>query len=228
MQEQKNDKKSFVLRKGRITFAQRRALKSLKSRYYIPVGKGKLDLAEPFFDSEKKLIADIGFGVGESLLSMAKKFQEANFIGIEVYPSGIGSALNQIHQSKLTNIKIIEFDVFDLLETKVGKETFDVMVFLYPDPWPKRKHHKRRLLTKDFFSLLYDKMTLGGLVFCKTDWEDYYSQIKEIIVSDDRWTDEDLVNLPEYLQSLPTTKYERKALKEGRESRELFFRKTSG
>ena len=225
MQAQKNTEKSFVLRKGRVTAAQRRALNSLKNEYTITPSKSRLSLAEAFLDADRKLIADVGFGSGESLLSMANKHQEANFVGIEVYSSGIGSALNQIQKSNLTNLKIIEADVFQLLETNIADETFDVVVFLYPDPWPKRKHHKRRLLSEGFLNLLYDKITTNGLVYCKTDWEDYYCQIKGVFSSDDRWASEDLTNLPEYLQSLPKTKYERKALIEGRQTRELFFRK---
>ena len=225
MQTQKHTKKSFVLRKGRVTVAQRRALNSLKKEYTIKLGKGELNIAEAFLNPDKKLIADVGFGSGESLLFMANKYQEANFVGIEVYSSGIGSALNQIQKNKLTNLKIIEADVFQLLETNIADDTFDGIVFLYPDPWPKRKHHKRRLLSEGFLNLLYDKITTNGLVFCKTDWENYYYQIKEGFSADDRWVSEDLINLPEYISSLPKTKYERKALIEGRRSRELFFSK---
>jgi len=225
MQTQKHTKKSFVLRKGRVTVAQRRALKSLKKEHTIKPSKGELNIAEAFLDPDKKLIADVGFGSGESLLSMANNYQEANFVGIEVYSSGIGSALNQIQKNKLTNLKIIEADVFQLLETSIANDTFDGIVFLYPDPWPKRKHHKRRLLSEGFLNLLYDKITTNGLVFCKTDWENYYYQIKEGFSADNRWISEDLINLPEYISSLPKTKYERKALIEGRRSRELFFSK---
>ena len=227
MQTQKNVRKSFVLRKGRITVAQKRAIKSLKNRYTIPLDKKSLDVAGAFINNERKLIGDVGFGSGESLLSMANKYQEANFVGIEVYPSGIGSALNQIKQSKLTNLKLIESDVYELLETKIVKETFDAMVFLYPDPWPKKRHQKRRLLSEDFINLLHEKMTIDGLVFCKTDWKDYYYQIKQVFAIDERWAAEELTNLPEYLKSLPKTKYERKARAEGRNSWELFFRKVS-
>ena len=225
MQTQKHTKKSFVLRKGRVTVAQRRALNSLKKEYIIKLGKGELNIAEAFLNPDKRLIADVGFGSGESLLFMANKYQEANFVGIEVYSSGIGSALNQIQKNKLTNLKIIEADVFQLLETNIADDTFDGIVFLYPDPWPKRKHHKRRLLSEGFLSLLYDKITTNGLVFCKTDWENYYYQIKEGFSADNRWVSEDLINLPEYISSLPKTRYERKALIEGRRSRELFFSK---
>ena len=225
MQTQKHTKKSFVLRKGRVTVAQRRALNSLKKEHTIKPSKGELNVAEAFIEPDKKLIADVGFGSGESLLSMANKYQEANFVGIEVYSSGIGSALNQIQKNKLTNLKIIESDVFQLLERNIADDTFDGIVFLYPDPWPKRKHHKRRLLSEGFLNLLYDKITTNGLVFCKTDWENYYYQIKEGFSADNRWISEDLINLPEYISSLPKTKYERKALIEGRRSRELFFSK---
>ena len=224
--ELKNAKKSFVLRKGRTTSAQRRALKYLKKQHTIQLGEDKVDFSAAFEGSPTKLIADVGFGSGESLLYMADRFNEVNFVGIEVYPPGIGSALNQIEQNKLTNLKIIESDVFDLLETKVTNETFDAMIFLYPDPWPKRKHLKRRLLSEDFLNLLYDKVVIGGLVFCTTDWRYYYSHVQEAVASDNGWLREDLTNLPEYLKSLPQTKYERKALIEGRESRELIFRKT--
>lgn len=225
MQTQKHTKKSFVLRKGRVTVAQRRALNSLKKEHIIEPSKGELNVAEAFIEPDKKLIADVGFGSGESLLSMANKYQEANFVGIEVYSSGIGSVLNQIQKNKLTNLKIIESDVFQLLERNIADDTFDGIVFLYPDPWPKRKHHKRRLLSEGFLNLLYDKITTNGLVFCKTDWENYYYQIKEGFSADNRWVSEDLTNLPEYISSLPKTKYERKALIEGRRSRELFFSK---
>jgi len=225
MQTQKHTKKSFVLRKGRVTVAQRRALNSLKKEHTIKPSKGELNVAEAFIEPDKKLIADVGFGSGESLLSMANKYQEANFVGIEVYSSGIGSVLNQIQKNKLTNLKIIESDVFQLLERNIADDTFDGIVFLYPDPWPKRKHHKRRLLSEGFLNLLYDKITTNGLVFCKTDWENYYYQIKEGFSADNRWVSEDLTNLPEYISSLPKTKYERKALIEGRRSRELFFSK---
>jgi len=225
MQTQKHTKKSFVLRKGRVTVAQRRALNSLKKEHTIKPSKGDLNVAEAFIEPDKKLIADVGFGSGESLLSMANKYQEANFVGIEVYSSGIGSVLNQIQKNKLTNLKIIESDVFQLLERNIADDTFDGIVFLYPDPWPKRKHHKRRLLSEGFLNLLYDKITTNGLVFCKTDWENYYYQIKEGFSADNRWVSEDLTNLPEYISSLPKTKYERKALIEGRRSRELFFSK---
>ena len=227
MQTQKHTKKSFVLRRGRITAAQKRALNSLKNEHTIELGKGRTNLAEAFLDPERKLIADVGFGSGESLLSMANKYPEANFVGIEVYSSGIGSALNQIQKSNLTNLKIIEADFFQLLETNIADDTFDGIVFLYPDPWPKRKHHKRRLLSEGFLTLIYDKITTNGLVFCKTDWENYYYQIKQGFSTDKRWVREELTNLPEYLQSLPKTKYERKALIERRQPRELFFRKTS-
>ncbi len=225
MQSQKHTKKSFVLRKGRVTVAQRRALNSLKDEYTIKPSKGKLNLAEAFQDPDKKLVADIGFGSGESLLSMANNYQEANFVGIEVYSSGIGSALNQIQKSKLTNLKIIEADVFHLLETNIADNTFDGMVFLYPDPWPKRKHHKRRLISQDFLNLLYNKIKTKGLIFFKTDWKDYYDQIKELFYVDNGWVREDLNNSPEYIRCLPKTRYERKALIQGRQPRELFFSK---
>lgn len=217
--------KSFTLRKGRLTSAQKRALSSLKEKYYIFNQGKKINLKESFNNPERKLVADVGFGTGESLVFMASEFPEINFVGIEVYPSGIGTTINSAEQKKVTNLKIIESDVLDLLQTKLVDDVFDSMVFLFPDPWPKRKHHKRRLLSEDFLNLLYKKVVLGGTVYCKTDWEDYYLQIKKSFSSVKGWGFQDLDDLPEHIKFLPKTKYERKALEERREARQLLFRK---
>ena len=219
--------RSYVLRNGRITTAQKRALKNLKDLHVLPLRNKKLDFLGAFTTPNKKLIADVGFGSGESLLYMAENYEDANLVGIDLYAPGIGATLNQIEKKGLTNLKIIESDVRNFLKDYVENETFDVMVFLYPDPWPKRKHHKRRLLSKGFFNLLYKKLVPEGLVYCKTDWEDYYFQIEEEFSLSKGWQKEDLNSLPVALKSLPKTNYEKKALTGGRNPRELFYRKVS-
>tara|TARA_Y100000590_G_scaffold139674_1_gene159998 strand:+ start:18124 stop:18819 length:696 start_codon:yes stop_codon:yes gene_type:complete len=217
--------KSFALRKGRLTSAQKRALSSLKDKYCISNEREKINLKESFNNPQRKLIADVGFGTGESLIFMASEFPNINFVGIEVYPSGIGSTLNNAEQKSVSNIKIIESDVLDLFKAKVADEIFDSIVFLFPDPWPKRKHHKRRLLSENFLRLLYKKVVMGGTVFCKTDWEDYYLHMKKSFSSVQGWHLQEPGNFPLHIKSLPKTKYERKALEEGREVRQLLFRK---
>ena len=157
--------RSYVLRKGRITRAQKRALKNLKDLHVLPLRNKKLDFSGAFTTSNEKLIADVGFGSGESLLYMAENYEDANLVGIDLYAPGIGATLNQIEKRGLTNLKIIESDVRNFLKDYVENETFDVMVFLYPDPWPKRKHHKRRLLSKGFFNLLHKKLIQILLIF---------------------------------------------------------------
>jgi len=227
---QKNDydpPKSYVLRKGRITKAQKRALTNLKNLHVLPIETKKIDFTKAFTTSNKTLVADVGFGSGASLVYMAENYRNTNFVGIELYTPGIGSTLNQIEKRGLNNLKIIESDIRELLQNYIENETFDVMVFLYPDPWPKRKHHKRRLLSEDFLELLHKKLVPEGLIYCKTDWKDYYSQIKKEFFLSKDWQKENLRSLPVALKSLPKTNYEKKAVREGRRPRELFYRKIS-
>lgn len=217
--------KNYGLRRGRITTAQKRALQNLKDLYVLPLRDKKLDFSRVFTTHNEKLIADVGFGSGKSLLYMADNYRNANLVGIDLYSPGIGSTLNQVKKMDLNNLKIIECDIRELLQNYVENETFDVMVFLFPDPWPKRKHHKRRLLSKEFLHLLHKKLVSAGLIYCKTDWEEYYFQIEKQFSSSKNWQKEDLRSLPVALKTLPQTNYERKALRDGRESRELLFKK---
>ena len=219
--------KSFVLRKGRITKAQRRALKNLKSNYMIPVDKKSLDFSKSFQDSKEKLIADVGFGSGESALYLAENYKNANVVGIEVYPSGIGATLNKIHTQGLTNLKLIEYNFQNLLTENIKGEVFDLVVFLYPDPWPKRRHHKRRLFNKGFLNLLHERMNSEGLIYCKTDCKDYYVDIKKEFSIHEGWVKQGLNKLPKILKFLPLSNYEKKAIKGNRQSKELFFKKVS-
>ena len=217
--------KSYVLRKSRITKAQRKALTALKKDYILQVGKNPLDFSEAFKKQGDFLIADIGFGSGESLLSLAENNQNSNIIGIEVYPSGIGKVLNQIKQRNLTNLKVIHQDVTTLFKSFILNETFDYLIFLYPDPWPKRKHHKRRLLRKEFLDLVQKKLKPGGFFYCKTDWEEYFLNVEKEFSCQKGWLTLKEKDLPVVLKNLSKTNYENKAVKEGRKTLELLYRK---
>ena len=217
--------KSYVLRNGRITKAQLKAITSLKKNYILQVNEKPLDFSKVFEKPENPLIADVGFGSGESLLSLAEKNQDANIVGIEVYLSGIGIVLNQIKERGITNLKIIYHDVATLFKNHIPDETFDYLIFLYPDPWPKRKHHKRRLLRKEFIELSYKKLKPAGVIYCKTDWENHFLNLKKEFYSQRKWLEQNQNALPFVLKNLSKTRYENKAIKEGRSSLALFYRK---
>ena len=132
--------KSFVLRRGRITSNQKNALDTLWDRYVLKEG----EYVDSFL-SDKHSVLDIGFGAGETTTYLAKNMPNSSILGAEVYLSGIGSTLSRSNEEKLTNIKILNSDIVPFLEEKISDCSFDLVLMFYPDPWPKRKHHKRRL-----------------------------------------------------------------------------------
>ena len=171
--------RSFVIRNGRITRSQKKALEELSDLYLI-----KEDLASisesPFF-KEGELVLDIGFGSGESLIHLATNFREKKFLGIEVYLSGIGGVLRDAKEKNLTNLKIINGDAEDILINRLKGITFNSILFLFPDPWPKKRHHKRRLIKEEFVHGLKNITKPNGQIMFKSDWQDYFDSAKEII-----------------------------------------------
>ncbi|HJL95363.1 MAG TPA: methyltransferase domain-containing protein, partial [SAR86 cluster bacterium] len=141
--------KSFVLRQGRITQNQKEALDSLWNKFVIE------DISEiNQFLKDKHSVLDIGFGSGETLLHIAENKREVSVLGVEVYLSGIGAVLSKANELGLENIKIFNNDAEDLLRKNILPSSFDEIIMFYPDPWPKRKHHKRRLIKKDFIKVI--------------------------------------------------------------------------
>ena len=159
--------RSFVLRKGRITSAQQDALTNLWSRYVLEVTSDELDL-ELVFDNKNPVVVDIGFGTGETLLYLAKNNPLKNFLGIEVYMSGIGSSLAKAGLSDLSNLKIINRDAELVFKENISNKSLEGAVLFYPDPWPKRKHHKRRLVQEDFLNLIKNKQPNTWDMFLRT------------------------------------------------------------
>ena len=213
--------KSFVLRRGRLTSNQSRALSEHWDKYIL--------------DNEEKLsniwtqepsILDIGFGSGETTAYLAKINPEMLILGAEVYLSGIGSLLSKANEESLNNIKILNSDIVPFLEDKVADNCFDLILIFYPDPWPKRKHHKRRLLQKDFIDLINKKLKQNGTFYFKTDWIHYFDETKKLLNNDPNWRVLQKENLEEYLVNLPRTSFENKALKAKRKLNELILQKT--
>ena len=202
--------KSFVTRQGRITANQKKALDSFWNQYVI----SELSEIQEFIRGNYSLL-DIGFGAGETLVSVAQKKSDISLLGAEVYQSGIGTVLSKAERLNLENIKIVNEDVEDLLQNKIPDNSFDAIIMFYPDPWPKRKHHKRRLIKKEFIDLLNKKLKPNGIFYFKTDWKDYFDKVNHLF-EDPNWEDLNLIDLEEHLRDIPPTSFEKKAIQANR------------
>ena len=202
--------KSFVTRQGRITANQKKALTSFWNKYVI----SEFSEIQEFIRGNYSLL-DIGFGAGETLVSVAQKKSDISLLGAEVYQSGIGTVLSKAERLNLENIKIVNEDVEDLLQNKIPDNSFDAIIMFYPDPWPKRKHHKRRLIKKEFIDLLNKKLKPNGIFYFKTDWKDYFDKVN-LLFEDPNWEDLNLIDLEDHLRDIPPTSFEKKAIQANR------------
>ena len=212
--------KSFVLRRGRITSNQKNALDTLWDRYVLKEG----EYIDSFL-SDKHSVLDIGFGAGETTTYLAKNMPNSSILGAEVYLSGIGSTLSRSNEEKLTNIKILNSDIVPFLEEKISDCSFDLVLMFYPDPWPKRKHHKRRLFQEGFINLIQRKLRKDGIFYFKTDWNHYYEEAKKLPFEKKKWKVLDEGQLDILLQELPETSFEKKALKAKRDLNKIILQK---
>lgn len=171
---------SFVRRAGRLTTGQARALKELLPIYGLQLANGVQDLSAIFARSAATVL-EIGFGNGCSLLEMARQTPQTNFIGIEVHPPGVGALLLGIEKHALTNIRIYQEDAVEILQYCIPENSLARIQIYFPDPWPKKKHHKRRLLQPSFVDLAYSKLTIGGTLHIATDWQGYAKQMLQLL-----------------------------------------------
>ena len=213
--------KSFVTRQGRITANQKKALDSFWNQYVI----SELSEIQEYIRGNYSLL-DIGFGAGETLVSIAQKKLDISLLGAEVYLSGIGTVLSKADRFNLENIKIVNEDAEDLLQNKIPDNSFDAIIMFYPDPWPKRKHHKRRLIKKEFIDLLNKKLKPNGIFYFKTDWKDYFDKVN-LLFEDTNWEDLNLIDLEEHLRDIPPTSFEKKAIQANRSLNTKIVRKVN-
>ena len=211
--------KSFVLRKGRVTSNQKRAIQDLWDEFVIFESS---DLQKSWV--QEKLALDIGFGAGETTAYLSRAKPNMSIIGAEVYLSGIGSLLSKIRNENLQNIKILNSDVVAFLENN-DAYFFDLVLMFYPDPWPKRKHHKRRLFKDDFLQLLNKKVKKEGIFYFKTDWQHYFDEVMKIELDSKTWQVIEKKESEDYLIKLPQTSFELKAMESKREVFELILKK---
>jgi tRNA (guanine-N7-)-methyltransferase len=172
--------KSFVLRTGRVSHRQQQALDSWLSDYATPAPGDVWDL-KTLFGREADIILEIGFGMGSSLLTMAKQRPDLNFLGIEVHLAGIGSLVADLHDEGINNIRIAPYDAVEVLNQSIPNEGLAGVQIFFPDPWPKTRHHKRRLIQPAFIHGLVQKIKPGGFIHCATDWEAYAEHMLDVL-----------------------------------------------
>jgi tRNA (guanine-N7-)-methyltransferase len=216
--------RSFVLRAGRVTAAQDRALTELWPFFGLAFESGRgdgpvdLDAAFPRGPSHRATARclEIGFGAGEVIGSLAQANPHVDYLGIEVHRSGVGRLLLHAEQSKLTNLRVICHDAVEILTIAIRDESFDEILVFFPDPWHKKRHHKRRLIDTEFVELLADKMTGGGTLRLATDWQEYAEQMLAVCNANGRLEslspDSTYVARPDFR---PPTRFERRGARLG-------------
>jgi tRNA (guanine-N7-)-methyltransferase len=171
--------RSFVTRAGRITEAQQRALAELWPKYGVEYCAQPLDL-DALFGRRAPRVVEIGFGNGENLAALATAHAERDYLGIEVHRAGVGRLMLAAEHAQLTNLRIVCHDAVEVLERQIAADALDEVLILFPDPWHKKRHHKRRLIQPPFVSLVVSRLKAGGRVRLATDWEPYAQQMLEV------------------------------------------------
>ena len=177
---QRRTVRSFVVRAGRMTGAQRRALAQHGERYLIGSVGGRLDLDRLFGRGAPRTV-EIGFGNGDALATLAGREPERDFLGIEVYPPGVGRFLARCHEAGLGNVRVAMADALDVFERRLAPASVEEVLVWFPDPWPKKRHHKRRLVRPEFAALVRRVLRPGGRLHLATDWEPYAEHMLEVL-----------------------------------------------
>jgi len=212
--------RSYVLRQGRVTAGQERALAELMPAYGIEFRDQMLQPAA-LFGRSAPLVLEIGSGMGQTTATIARDRPETDFIAVEVHGPGVGSLLKLIAGEQLRNVRIIRHDALEVLERMIPDDALAGIHLFFPDPWPKKRHHKRRLVQPAFAALAARKLAPGGYLHAATDWEDYAAQIVEVLMA------EPGLRRDNGTHARPSTKFELRGLKLGHKVHDYFFRRRS-
>jgi len=213
--------RSYSIRGSRITQAQRAAKDELQAIYGIAIEEKKVNLKEIFPTSEK-IIMEIGFGMGEATAIIAKNHPNNGYIAVDVHPPGIGKLLGRIVENGLTNLRVIEDDVHIVLPHMFEDESLDAIHLYFPDPWPKKKHNKRRIVNEGFLALIHPKLKKGGYIHIATDWVPYAISMQEVFAASSLFTG-GVIEKPE---SRPVTRFEGQGIDKDHQVTDLmYFRK---
>lgn len=223
--EQTRAIRSFVLRQGRLTPAQNRAVETLLPVYGIPYAEGKLDLDAAFGRSAPKIL-EIGFGMGGATAEIAQTCPDKDYLCVEVHTPGVGNLLKLANEKTLSNIRIIQHDAVEVLQHMIPDASLDGVHIFFPDPWPKKRHHKRRLVQTEFLSLLCNKLKPGGYLHFATDWEEYAQWTLDLLRAQPQLknTVAEFAPKPDYR---PETKFERRGINLGHGVWDLVFSRQS-
>ena len=213
--------RSFVLRQSRMSPAQTHAFDQLYPRFGLLYAAAPLDF-EVAFGRRAPVILEIGCGMGETTARIALAAPQTNFLGIEVHAPGVGALLKLVDDADLTNVRLIRHDAVEVVQDMIAPESLSGIHIFFPDPWPKVRHHKRRLIQAPFVSLLASRLIPGGYLHCATDWEDYAQEILLLLSAEPLLanTAESFVPRPAYR---PLTKFEHRGLKLGHAVRDVIF-----
>ena len=215
--------RSYVLRQGRTTAAQARAIALLGPAHCIPFAPEPLDLDRAFGRAAPKVL-EIGFGMGETTAAIAAAHPDTDYLGIEVHSPGVGSLLNRIEALGLANVRIVQHDAVEVLERMIAPGALAGVHLFFPDPWPKKRHHKRRLVQAPFVRLLATRMKPGAVVHAATDWEDYAHQILAVLAAEPA-LENTAAGFAPRPPSRPQTKFERRGVGLGHRVWDAVFRK---
>jgi len=217
--------RSFVRREGRLTRGQERGLAILWPQYGLEHDTGLFDLDNIFGRSAPRVL-EIGFGNGASLAQTAAEHPELDFLGIEVHRPGVGNLLQVIEREGLTNLRVMQEDAVEILRTQIPLASLDKVQLFFPDPWHKKKHHKRRIVQPEFVSMVKDRLKKGGIFHMATDWQHYAEHMLEVMSAAEGFTNTsetaDYVPRP---KSRPLTKFEQRGHRLGHGVWDLVFRK---
>jgi len=212
--------RSYVLRQGRVTAGQQRALAELMPAYGLGFSDELLQPAA-VFGRAAPLVLEIGSGMGETTARIARETPGTDFIAVEVHAPGVGSLLKLIAKEQLKNVRVIRHDALEVLEKMIPDGLLAGIHLFFPDPWPKKRHHKRRLVQPAFAALAARKLAPAGYLHAATDWEDYASQMVEVLMAEPGLRRENGAH------TRPSTKFELRGLKLGHKVYDFLFRRTS-
>lgn len=219
--------KSFVLRAGRMTEGQQKAMEAVWPEMGLELQQGMLDLNE-VFGREAPVVLEIGFGMGDSLVEMAKDQPEKNYIGIEVHRPGVGRLLSNAEKAELSNIRVFCDDAIEVLAQCIPDGSLSCIQLFFPDPWHKKRHHKRRIVQPEFAQTLRKKLKIGGVFHMATDWENYAEHMMEVMSEADGYQnvagDGQYSPQPEWR---PVTKFQKRGERLGHGVWDLMFEKTA-
>ncbi len=216
--------RSYILRQGRITAAQTKAIQENFQKHAVIFENKLTNFSDLFKNKNSELILEIGFGMGTSTAEIAKSNLNKNYIAIEVHSPGVGNLLKLIQESDIRNLKIIQHDAVEVLNVMIKNDSLDGIHIFFPDPWPKKRHHKRRLIQSNLLKLIAQKIKKSGYLHIATDWEEYALWIIDLLDKEEllQKTSDDFFKKPDYR---PLTKYENRGIKLGYKVWDMVYRR---